>query len=617
MSKYAQKLYRSANIISNVNGSSSTTDPRPGTYQGPEIVVTPTPEASQALDDLKLLLERLASGHSLDPLLRHISDAIQDLLKFSSCPSNDLRNFFRDLDAFLRTALAPSPSPSSSHRLPHQQDNLYITSRSAKHVLEALYERGSVIFSTGDAAADGQYHKQKWRASFRALLNEYDAYASALQSDHSTSKFTRSINKISASGSDLLELGHGVGVAGARRRMQPKEQIVRDLVGWVVPRVGKLLLRLLPIPRLEFRSGRVMGALEFGIIGEGVVKVESELVPDSVVLRSWNEMKVDIVPASEELDNGGRSFRTSSSSRIHIHVEGLRFSAHNVGYFVRYNTRWPWVEYVDQGLVSVDVGRFSTGGLNADIELEIDSPVRPAAKDDRGDQDPLPFRVVAVKLSLSGLTFTLSKSKHYVLNKLFVQPLAGPLVSKIVTRVLEEQMEKALASLADAWGQVKTEVERKRQRVGNNKGWMGEYVETVTNVVARLLCDDDSKPEAHTNVTTRGLVHRRANVGDDHDTPTGRDHIQEETVVAVGAGAQLFPDKAGAYGEDGATLSLDDAGGVVNEVQAMFNNETREGVNSGGEVREGVERTERRPKKRVRFEEVHRGDSWRSAAFNI
>jgi hypothetical protein len=364
-----------------------------------------------------------------------------------------------------------------------------------------------------------------------------------------------------------------------------------------------------------------MGALEFGFLGAGVVEVNSELVPDSVVLKSWNETKVDVVPASEELDNGGRSIRTSSSSRIHIHVEGLRFSAHNVGYFIRYNTQWPFVEYVDQGLVSVDVGRCSTGGLSADIELEIDSPahVQPIAEDDCGDQDLSPFRVVAIKLSLSGLTFKLSKTKHYVLNKLFVQPLAGPLVSKIVTGVLEEQMNKALVGLADGWGEVRAEVERKRQRRGGNEGWMGDYVEAATEVVTRFLREEDGKSETHTDVTMKGLVHTRANVGDDHDTSTRHHHVEEETVIAVGTGAQLFPDKAGPYGEDGATLSLEDAVGEVrNEVQVMFDNETREGANNGGEVREEVEQAERRRTKRVRFEEIHREDGgWRSAAFNI
>jgi Family of unknown function (DUF5923) len=620
MSKYARKLYRASDVITNADATSST-----GNHRAPEAMVTPSLETSKALDDLKLLLERFASGRSLDPLLRSISDIVQDVLGPSSNPLNtDLRNFFHDLDTFLQRALAPFPPPSSSRKSPEKPD-LYVSSRGGKHALKDLYEHGSVIFITGNATTDGQNGKPKWRTSFQTLLNEYDAYIGALQSDRSTAKFIRSVDNLCASGSDFLELGLALGVTGAKRKMTSKEEIVRGLVGWFIPRMGALFLRFVPIPRVEFQTGKVEGALEFGFAGAGV-GVKSDLLPDSVVVRSWNEIRVDNLPGSEGLDDdGNHGIRTSSSNRIHIHVDGVRFSAHNVGYFIRYNGQWPWVEYIDQGLVSVDVGHSSTGGLSVDIELEINSPAEPIAEDYHGEQDLLPFRVFAVKSSIPGLTFRLSRSKHYILNKLFVQPLAGPLVSKIVTDLLDQQMRRALVGLGESWRNVKGEVENKRKQRENdsNEGWMEDYVEAVVKNAVELLRGDEEF-ETHTRVTMKGLVHTstRADVVHDQGMSAEHEHVQEEdeTVVAIGAGAQLFPDQAGAYDEDNTRPTSEVVVEEVVERVRVVVNGTREVVEGVAEVREEVERAERRRRQRVRFEGIHSENDeggWRSSAFDL
>jgi len=488
-------------------------------------------------------------------------------------------------------------------------------------MLEELYERGSTIFLTDYTTSTDLHAKPKWRTSFQELLHEYDAYVSALHSDCSTAKLIGSVDKLYGSVSDFL--GLGTSVAGAKRKTQFKEEIAKDLVGWAIPHMGKLLLRLVPIPRLEFRSGKVEGALEFGSAGAGVVEVESELVPDSVVLRSWNEIRVDTVPASGEMHDESRGVRASSSNRIHIHVKGVRFSAHDVGYFVRYNRKWPWAGYVDQGLISIDVGHASTGGLGIDIELECnshlesDSHPERIVEDDHGDQQSLSFRIAAVKFSLSGLTFTLSKSKHYILNKLFVQPLAGPLVSKIVTGMLEEQVSKALTGFTETWKEVMREVKNKRERM-NDDDWM-DYVDAVAKKAAKSLRKEDDELETHTRVTMKGMVHTRANVARDQDTPARHEHVQEEeTVVAVGAGEQLFPDKVGAYGEDEARSSSEAvAGNVIDGAQAVVI-ETLEAAGGVTEFRKEVENVQWKRKKRVRFEGIHADDrGWGSAAFDL
>ena len=561
-------------------------------------------------------MERLASRHSLDPLLRSLSDVLQAVLGRPSNPINqDLRNFFHNLDSFLQRSLAPA-----SHELPQQKPKLYVTSRQGKLALEELYEHGNVIFLTGNDTND-RTSEPRWRTSFQVLLQEYDAYVSALHSDRSTAKLLQAVDNLRASWSEFVDVGLGMGVADAKHKLQSKEEILRDLVGWFIPRMGTLFLRLIPIPRLEFRTGKVEGALQFGFAGAGSVEVTSDFFPDCVVLRSWNEIKVDIVPASEGMEDNSRSVRTSTSNRIHIHVEGVRFSAHDIGYFVRYHSRWLWAEYVDRGLLSIDVGRSLAGGLGIDIELEIESPAEPIAQDDHGGQHPLPFRVVAVKSSLPSLTFTLSKSKHYIINKLFVQPLAGPLVSKIVTELLEEQLRKALVDLAAVWEEVKVDVRQKRgeEDEGSKEGWARDYVEAGVKRIIDLLRVNDEEHETHTRLTKRGFVHTRTRVNsrDQGVASAEHEHDQEEeieeTIIAVGAGAQLLRDKVGACDDDSEdTRPL--LGGVVEEVadraQAVVN-KPRDGIST-------IEQAEGRRKKRVRFEEIQvRDRGWRSNAFDI
>jgi hypothetical protein len=199
-------------------------------------------------------------------------------------------------------------------------------------------------------------------------------------------------------------------------------------------------------------------------------------------------------------------------------------------------------------------------------------------------------------------------------------------VSKIVTELLEEQMRKALVGLAVAWGEVKGEVgSRQEKREQSNEGLMADYVEVGVKKVVALFREEDEEVETHTRVTTKGLVHTSTPADVDHDQGTSDEHDreqqEEETAVAIGAGAQLFPDKAGAYGENDARPSVADV--VVGEVvdgAKVVADETLEVIDSVAEVREEVERAERRRKKRVRFEEICSGDDyggWRSAVFNL
>jgi hypothetical protein len=271
--------------------------------------------------------------------------------------------------------------------------------------------------------------------------------------------------------------------------------------------------------------------------------------------------------------------------------------------------------------VSVDVGHSSAEGLGIDIELEIDSPGDPITQDDHGDQDSLPFRVVAVKSSLPGLTFTLSKSKHYILNKLFVQPLAGPLVAKIVTELLEEQLRKVLEDLAVAWEEVRVDVRRKGgQEDGESKeGWTKDHVEAGVRKIIDLLRGDDEERDTHTRLTKRGFVHSRTRVNPtrDQDLGVSADHEHdecdqgeevEETVIAVRAGAQL-PGTCDDNKTDTRPLLEDAVEEVADRTQTVVD-ETLDAISTAERMR--------RRKKRVRFEEIQVKDrGWRSTAFEI
>ncbi|KAF5336528.1 hypothetical protein D9611_006545 [Ephemerocybe angulata] len=78
------------------------------------------------------------------------------------------------------------------------------------------------------------------------------------------------------------------------------------------------------------------------------------------------------------------------------------------------------------------------------------------------DIQPL-FDVVDVKVHMRGVKVRLEQSRHWILNKVVVQPLAGPAVGAVVRRLVEEELKKRIGDLGLWLGRVKVDAEARGQ----------------------------------------------------------------------------------------------------------------------------------------------------------
>ena len=290
--------------------------------------------------------------------------------------------------------------------------------------------------------------------------------------------------------------------------------------------------------------------------------------------------------------------------------------------------------------------------------------------DDDSPPEPL-FHVVDVKIALSGLKFKICKSRHWILNRL-LQPFAGPVIARVVRQALEEKIRLGLHDLALGLSAVakdakqKGEIRRARERSrlvqedpASGKGLVEEDVaegprDFLTDWWSAILqkgpmilgydtqkngdkVGDDGQGKVvetntRTEATMKGIIHssitktteqpkgvpvmvynkaRRSMemVNQDIEERGSLSHSEEETVVAIGGGAQLFPGKGGDHDHEDRQSLLE---GVRDSAKKAVN-EVVEGLD---EAREGVERIEDRWGERKQAEE-RSSETWKSDAFEF
>ncbi|KAI0746172.1 hypothetical protein C8Q76DRAFT_706217 [Earliella scabrosa] len=705
--KYAAKVRMAADVAS--------------TAQAPDIRVTPVvwadPMFARALKDLKILLERISSGRSLDALFDALGSLVSDIVTapadvLSESPNKAaMRDWFASLGEWLDSALA---------------DADYATSRIGQVRIEVLYDDARRIADEALSDPDSQ-----WVKHLRTLLGEVEAFVANLRADRTTGNLVQKLE-------DLVSAVAAVGTSTAPKVAREKvERARRDawkgLVLWLLPRVMRVVSAI-PMPRVEFVSETIEAAVDALLLtaprardGEALrgetLGVQTSLLPDRVRVESWNELVVEVDTTAQDSEQGeihpkspgswmdwiagtghsrDRPFightatsnptshtrtrtttMTWTRTRAKIHVEGIRVSSHDVAYYVHYKgarccgVRLPCTAYEDEGLVSVDVGMPSSGagssspdprgtGLSLDIELEFESGKgdqttgwmaffgETGANSDGHDEAsfaPL-FKVTSVHVDVPGLDVALAQSKHWILNALVVQPLAGPVARAAVGWVLGGQVRAALEAFAEMGGRVragarKQAVERRRrdgtggvvedreddsevEEVGAEDWWDALAAEVGMSRDAQEDDpdnegdeDDENEPlvETHTRATMQGIVRTTVTQASPSAEPG-------ESVLAVGIGAQVLPGKGGPYGASAPEV-LEDIQGVqvrgreeardaLQDVEAAgkrLEEAVREGVGRAVREREEVEEAGTRGQVRTRIEREQMG--WRSSAFGF
>ncbi|KZT29508.1 hypothetical protein NEOLEDRAFT_1238916 [Neolentinus lepideus HHB14362 ss-1] len=570
LTKYANKLNSMSATLSTAASQSSEA----------HVTITPVVWADEhvaaALSDLRVLLERFASGSSLDSVLRLLNQTINHL---SSPDNEESKMFLTRIGKWIDTALG---------------DASYAVSEEGTLVLEGLYNNGRNLLA--------EESNKLWAQDLRGLSEETHKFIAALQEDKTTQQFFASLDTLS---SDFAQLTTDALTSG--RQWSAEAQ--RDLLGWLLPRLLKALLGVIPSPRIEYKSKTLDIVLDAGRLELGV---GSSVLPDRVVVQNWSEVRLEAVNVDENVihaaahEDGVQSF-----ARFKAHTDGVRLYAHDIGYHVRYKGL---MGYEDQGLVSVDVGSRYGQGLSISVEVETASDSwLVASRTQSGGEEAL-FRVVDVKVVVPGLSFSLDKSRHWVLNKVMVQPLAGPVVRLVLTRVFEDKIREALQAVAGWMGKVKKDVERKGGEAGVEEYW-GAVLASAGVSPEESEGEDEEGPEmdeeplveTHTKPTLKGIVRTVTQPDPAASNPP-------TPVLAVGVGPQVLDDSAGPYGgyseEQGA---LDEVRERADEVQENVDDAIQR---SGAGIEEATGAVvQNRVEVRRRVESRRRG--WRSRAFDV
>ncbi|KAK7046706.1 hypothetical protein R3P38DRAFT_2607706 [Favolaschia claudopus] len=545
--------------------------------ENPVIINTDVDVSTPLFDaavDFKVILERFASGFSLDPLLRIFKSTVIDILTAPTETSGEVKRYFADLNRWFERALA---------------EPQFVSSRLGTRTLEELYDAGILLLAS-------EAHAQ-WAQDVRLLLAEAQTFVHALEEDVATQRLIKSLhNTISA----FRGLSQDAVISGARAQHKLRNELLRDALAWVLPRVLKSLHQL-PMPRVEFRNSLIDVAVDALLLTSA--STSASLAPDHFWMQNWNEIKVNMV------ENGS----PETSSRTRIHIDGLRCAAHGFGYYLNYKGL---LGYSDEGVLDVDVGRPDVVGQGLGLDLELET----TQEERETPGEPL-FRVTNVNVSIPGLAFTIKYSKHWILNNLLVQPLAAPIVRLVLQKVLEQQIRNAVGWADRLFSATSEEAQRinARSRVPAEAPSMEDYWNAALLTTPAFVENRDPGPtvETRTQPTFKGIIHTTTTLPAD---PSASSPL-EETVVAIGGDAQLFPGKGGPYGTEEVTTA-DVAREVVGEIQETVRHsvgkakEVVEAVEDDAvQIRSDLERAQGRKMDRERFEKYRGG--WRSNAFDV
>ncbi|KAL5485387.1 hypothetical protein ACEPAI_8029 [Sanghuangporus weigelae] len=657
--KYAERV-SIASIALSDTAQSSSEEP---SIQLIAPVIVPDLRFSRALEDLRLILERFAGGKSLEPSLQALFKTIHDISAVSAdSDGSDVQAFFREVGSWLDTALA---NPS------------FVNSRAGRDAASRLYDEASLLLSKDTQLSE----------NIRVLLDEVTAFVEAIKSDRTTSKLFQALDNLH---SDFLSLLGRTAENSKHAATHWRTTLLRIVLGWLLPRVLRAI-RVLPMPRVEYVSKSSDGTQIAAAVDALLLSAEEALVPDVLSVQEFAEVRVEIdenvgavdltnpnarllsarkmtEPRENDLESalpvslpgnsdesstpGPKGKRTNviTTSRVRIHIEGLRVAAHDVGYYASY-AKNSWLGYTDEGLLSVEIGHSGRHqkrrgeGLAVDVELEMssdsESSIFGGGRNARDSQERL-FRVLDVRTAIPGLTMHIAHSRHWILNSLLA-PLAGPIGRTVVPWILKGQVKNGLESLEQVLREVRAKASEKAENRANEN--QDEDAETAASdwwdaVLEKFSSQDSEEDESnedeeeevytetHTEATLTGVV--RTTLEQPEPEPQNEAPPPTENVISVGLSAQLLPGKgepttlgverespqeAARKVAETAREAVDDVQGKVYHAKEGIEDARRRGMQEAVRVRRLAEETGERMEHQERRERKRRG--WRSRAFDL
>ncbi|KIJ34579.1 hypothetical protein M422DRAFT_51984 [Sphaerobolus stellatus SS14] len=596
--KYLKRLDTATTATLNISSeASSSTTSSPSTVI--PATVAPDPHLSRAIEDFRTILERLASGYSISRFTAQFQKTCEEINNAAASSPTfkaDLHRYFRDLEAALENAL---------------NNPAFASSANGRAVAEDLYDRGRRLMHSNGP----------WVQEADKTLDELDIFVQCLVTDKTTQRIVRALEKLGTHFASLFKMALGAAV-GKQRAF--RQELKADLLGWVLPRVLRLL-KTLPIPRVEVKTDDIEAVLE-GMVWEA----DASFVPDHVVVQNWSEIRLEASAAAPEptspLSTSASSPTVQTATRTHIHLDGLRISAHDIGYYMQYYGLCG-LGWEDSGFMSVEVGRPGKAGEGVSIDLDLET----SAQTDDGTISDSAFQVNNVKVAVPGLHFSLDESRHWILNKLLVQPLSAPIVQYVLSGVLESQIRRALEYINATIVEVRREAHRRVDwniaRTNNEPPTLEDYWNALCFVISSGVSPteeedtemdvdyEDTVIESGTKVTMQGIVHESQVF--ESGIVTTPEPPESETIIAVGVGPQILPDRNPPNKDSVKTLREEtvDAVRELSHAAGRAKDVGLEAVDDAAKIKDNAETAVRRKQMGEGLE--RRAKGWRSGAFEL
>ncbi len=239
-----------------------------------------------------------------------------------------------------------------------------------------MYEQGRDVLGRDGAVS----------ADLNRMFDETDLFIDDMKRDRSTRRLVLAFSSCSDQFTRYAQqFLASTGQAVAHWRLR----VIQSLLAWAVPRALRAI-KSVTMPRVEYMNIEPGGQQLAIAVDALVMQAQEELVPDELRIIEWGEISVsmrdrdhdlgfaapaaafgplspasstmspaltlsptfralspnsqgDLVPANdladeeEEDDSNHPQTTVRSSSRLQIHITGLRVAAYDVGYFARYN----------------------------------------------------------------------------------------------------------------------------------------------------------------------------------------------------------------------------------------------------------------------------------------
>ncbi|KAG8865443.1 hypothetical protein FRB97_004719, partial [Tulasnella sp. 331] len=399
------------------------------------------PHLRNAFSGLNVLIERLA-GMNMDPLVEKVNVVMEVAKKQVGGEEDDsagsnFRDVVDEAKAWLNKAIG---------------DPKWAQTEEATRELGKVYDDSKNIFD-----GDGE-PQRKLKADISCAVQSFQQLESGFANDKALQRFLKAVATFGVDTAYIVSISSpDVQALATHQARQAAAQVTRevrnDVLGFILPRLMKAI-KVIPLPRVEYKSPSVDAVLD------DLNVASLSFIPDNIRITNWSELSLvgsDMARERGSMVGIGGGVPTVTvmkiMSRTRIHVEGLRISARDVAYFVE--AKGPlFLGWRDHGLITLDVGEEGVEGrgMKVDIELEMSGENLDIAEPHSYDRQMSLatagyFKVLDVQVDAPGLSFTISRSYHWIFNSLFLQPILGPSVRQVLATVLASQIRTALESV--------------------------------------------------------------------------------------------------------------------------------------------------------------------------